>query len=175
MKEKHIQIIGLLVTLFYGVFVAWVYWAAPKSIEDASIKARETIDRATSKARVMTNTYQVDQEKLAEGLTAFRNENFIVARDLFEKADKEQRDPDTQFYIAYAFYREGWGRFSNDDELFRKGLERVNRVIRLDEDYKSSDPSLSLRNPAELKNELVEGLRITAADFNPLKLTRQRK
>ncbi|NNE97740.1 MAG: hypothetical protein HKN25_01835, partial [Pyrinomonadaceae bacterium] len=152
-----------------------LYWAAPKSVEDMTVKAKQTVEQATTKAQVITNTYEVDKEKFAEGLKAFREDNFLVARDSFEKADKEKRDARTQFYIAYSFYRQGWGRISNDDELFAKGLEQVKRVRMLDEDFKSDDADLDLRTPVELKNELEEGLRITAGDFNPLKLTRERK
>lgn len=175
MKEKHIQILGIALTLFYGVFVAWLYWVSPKSLEDASFKAKETVEKATSTARVVTNTYEVDKGKFARGLNVFRQDNFVLARDLFERADKEKRDAETQFYIAYTFYRQGWGRFSNNDELFQKGLEQVNRVIKIDENFRSKDTNLQLRTPIELKDEFSEGLRITADDFNPLKLARERK
>ena len=175
MNEKHIQILGIALTLFCGVFVAWLYWAAPKSIEDMTVKAKETVEQATTKAQVITNTYEVDSAKFNEGLVAFRQDNFILARDSFEKADKEKRDAKTQFYIAYSFYRQGWGRIANDDELFNKGLEQIKRVKMLDDDYKSDDADLDLRSPAELQNEFEEGLRITADDFNPFKLARERK
>ncbi len=175
MKEKHIQILSVVLTLVYGVCVAWLYWAAPKNLEEVSSKARHTIESATTKAKVVTKTYEVDRVKFDEGLKAFRNENFILARDLFERADKQKLDSRTQFYIAYSYYRQGWGRFSNNDELFQKALESVNRVTRLDENFKANDPGLKLSTPVELKNELEEGLRVTADDFNPFKFTRERK
>jgi hypothetical protein len=175
MKEKHIQVSGIALTLIYGVFVAWLYWAAPKNIEEVSIKARETVQQATSTAQVITNTYEIDREKFNEGLRAFRQDNFVLARDLFERADPEDRDAGTQFYIAYTFYRQGWGRITNDDELFQKGLEQVERVRKLDPDFKADDANLKLKTPVELKNELEEGLRVTADDFNPFRLTRERK
>ncbi len=175
MKEKHIQILGITLTLLYAVFVAWLYWAEPKTLAELPAKAKETVQQATSTAQVITNTYEIDREKFGEGLQAFRSDNFVLARDLFERADKEQRDAATQFYIAYTFYRQGWGRFSNDDELFEKGLEQIKVVRKLDEDYKSDDNDLKLQTPVELGDELAEGLRVTAADFNPLKITRERK
>ena len=115
------------------------------------------------------------QAKFNEGLQAFRADNFVLARDLFSKADPERRDAKTQYYIAYSFYRQGWGRVSNDDELFKKGLEQTDFVIQLDKNFKASDENLKLQNPVELKNELEEGLKVTAADFNPLKVLRERK
>ncbi|MEQ1645284.1 MAG: hypothetical protein ABL959_17675, partial [Pyrinomonadaceae bacterium] len=78
----------------------------------------------------------------------------------------------TQFYIAYSYYRQGWGRVSNDDALFKSGLEAVTRV---DPNFRSTDAALQMKTPAELKFELEEGLKLTASDFNPMKLTKERK
>jgi hypothetical protein len=174
MRPKHIQIAGLALTAVYGFFVLWVYWAAPKSVSDVSVKARETIEQAANEAKAATGTYEVDPEKFAEGLRAFRADNFVLARDRFAQADPKGIDPKTQYYVAYSFYRQGWGRFSNDDRLFKQGLEQVDKVIALDREYKADDPDLKLKYPVELKQEFEEGLRITADDFNPLKLTRER-
>ena len=175
MKEKYIQVSGIILTVIYGAFIAWLYWAEPKNLEEVSAKAATTIENAATRGQVFVGTYEVDKEKFAAGLTAFRQDNFIVARDNFEKADPERRDARTQVYIAYSFYRQGWGRISNDDALFRQGLEQVNRVIQLDSNFKSDDANLQLKSPVELKNEFEEGLKITASDFNPLRLTRERK
>lgn len=175
MKEKYLQIFGIALTVFYGLFVAWIYIAEPKTLTELPTKAQETIEKATTTAQVITNTYEVDQTKFNEGLTAFRNDNFVVARDSFAKADPESRDAKTQYYIAYSFYRQGFGKVSNDDELFKKGLEQVNKVIQLDKNFKSDDANLQLKTPAELKNEFEEGLKVTPSDFNPLKVFRERK
>jgi len=175
MKEKYIHILSLILVAFYGIFVVWLYWAEPKNLEEASIKARETIENATTKGQVITGTYKVDEMKFNEGLKAFQADNFVLARDAFEKADTEKRDAKTQFYIAYSFYRQGFGKLYSDDELFKKGLEQVNRVILIDKNFKSDDENLKMKTPAELKNEFEEGLKVTAEDFNPFKLTRERK
>jgi hypothetical protein len=175
MKEKYIQILSLVLIALYGIFVVWLYWAEPKNLEEVSIKALETIENAATKGQVITGTYKVDETKFAEGLKAFREDNFVLARDGFEKADTERRDAKTQFYIAYSFYRQGFGKVYSDDELFKKGLENANRVILLDKNFKSDDEDLKMKTPAELKNELEEGLKLTADDFNPFKLTRERK
>ena len=175
MKVKYIQIFSLILVAFYGLFVAWLYWAEPKSLGEFSVKAKETVENVTTKGQVVIGTYEVDEAKFNEGLQAFRADNFVLARDLFSKADTERRDAKTQYYIAYSFYRQGWGRVSNDDELFKKGLEQTDFVIQLDKNFKASDDNLKLQNPVELKNELEEGLKVTAADFNPLKVLRERK
>ncbi len=153
----------------------WIYWAAPKNLGEVSTKAQSTIEDVTNKAQVLTNTYEVDKPKFDEGLQAFRQDNFILARDLFSRADPESRDVNTQFYIAYSYYRQGFGRLSNDDELFASGLTQIDRVIILDRDFKSSDQDLQIKTPIELKNEFEEGLRVTADDFNPFKVLRERK
>ena len=175
MSEKILQILSLLIVIGGGLFVGWLYWAAPKSLDEVSVKAQETIETATTKAQVITNTYEVDQAKFDEGLKAFRADNFVLARDLFSRADPEKRDAKTQFYIAYGFYRQGWGKLSDDDELFTQGLAQVNRVIQIDKNFKSEDGDLKMQTPIELKNELEEGLRVTASDFNPMRIFRERK
>jgi hypothetical protein len=175
MKEKHIQILGICLTCIYGLFVAWLYAAAPKSRAEMPSKAQQTIEKATTTAQVMTNTYEIDKNEFEQGLMFFRKENYIGARQSFAKADPENRDARTQFYVAYSFYRQGWGRISNDDALFRQGLETVNRAIALDNNFKADDANLQLKTAAELKAELEQGLQVTAEDFNPLKVFRERK
>lgn len=175
MKKKSIQIFSILLVAIYGVFVAWLYWAEPKSLGEVTVKAKETVENVTTKGQVIVGTYEVDQAKFGEGLNAFRADNFVLARDAFAKADPERRDAKTQYYIAYSFYRQGFGRVSNDDDLFKKGLDQTNFVIGLDKNFKAADENLKLQNPVELKNELEEGLKVTASDFNPLKVLRERK
>lgn len=175
MKKNYLQILSILLVAVYGLAVAWLYWAEPKSLGEVSTKAAETIETVATKGQVAIGTYEVDQAKFNEAVKAFRADNFVLARDLFSKADPERRDAKTQYYIAYSFYRQGWGRVTSDDELFKKGLEQTEYVIALDKNFKSDDPDLQLKNPVELKAELEEGLKISADDFNPLKIFRERK
>lgn len=175
MKENYIQSLGIVLTVIYGFFILWLYWAEPKTLEEFSTKAKETIENTTTQGQIIIGTYEVDAAKFADGLRAFRADNFVAARSFFENADPEKRDAKTQFYIAYSFYRQGFGKLYNDDELFKKGLEQTNRLITLDKTFKSDDANLQMKTPAELKNEFEEGLKLTAEDFNPLKLTRERK
>ena len=124
---------------------------------------------------VITGTYEIDRAKFIEALALFRQDNFVASRDLFQKADPEQRDASTQYYIAYTYYRQGWGRLSNDDELFAAGLRQLDVVDKLDANFAATDADLKLKRPAELRHELEEGMRVTVDDFNPLKLVRERK
>jgi len=164
MQNKLIQIFGVALTIIYAVFIVWLYATEPKSFKEISVKAEVT-----------TGTYQIDQQKFDSGLKLFREENYRAARDEFARADSEKRDTRTQFYIAYSFYREGWGRFYNDDELFKQGIEAVNRVISIDANFKSDDADLKMKTPAELKAELEEGTERSASDFDPRKVVRERK
>jgi major membrane immunogen (membrane-anchored lipoprotein) len=164
MKERHIQLLGICLAAAYFSLIIWLYANEPK-----------TFSEAATKASVTAGTYEVDQAKFDEGLRAFRQETYVAARDSFIKADPEKRDAKTQFYMAYSYYRQGWGRLSSDDALFRQGLESVNQAAVLDENFKTDDADLKLKTPAELKNELEQGLVITAEDFNPLKVMRERK
>jgi hypothetical protein len=175
MKEKYIQILGLALTFIYGVFVVFLYAAEPRSIEEISSKAKTTVGSAVTKGQVVTGTYEIDRQKFNDGLQSFRNDNFIAARDSFDRADPEKRDAKTQFYIAYSYYRQGWGRISNDDALFKQALTSLERVTMIDPNFRSDDANLQLRTPAELRNELEEGMKVTADDFNPLRLVRERK
>lgn len=175
MKERGIQIIGIALSAIYAVFILWIYAAAPKSLGELPAKAQESIENVTTKTQVAIGTYEIDRAKFDAGVKAFRADNFLVARDNFQRADSERRDARTQFYIAYSFYRQGFGKISNDDALFRQGLEQTNYVVALDKNFVADDAGLQLKTPVELKNELEEGLKITASDFNPLKFLRERK
>lgn len=171
----YIQILGVVLSAIYGIFIIFLYATEPRTLEEISTKAHSAVESTVTKGQVLTGTYEIDQEKFNAGLTAFRAENFVLARDSFERSDRERRDAETQFYIAYTYYRQGWGRFSNDDALFKFGIEAVNRVTTMDRDFSSKDAGLLLKTPAELRNELEEGLRVTSDDFNPLKAFRERK
>lgn len=175
MNERYIQILGLTAMTLYGAFVVFLYAAEPRSLDEITIKAKNTLEDAVTRGQVATGTYQVDEANLNAGISAFRQDNFVAARDFFQKADPEKRDGKTQFYVAYSFYRQGWGRVSNDDALFKQALEAVDRVALLDRDYRSNDSNLQLRTARELKAEIEEGMQVTADDFNPLRLARERK
>jgi hypothetical protein len=166
MQHKLIQSVGVAWTILFAVFVIWIYATEPRTLREVA-----------TGAQVIAGTYQVDKEKFDEGLRLFRAEQFRAARDEWGRADPEQRDARTQFYIAYAFYREGWGRLYDDDALFKQGLEAANRAVSLsqNERLRVDDPGLQIHTPAELKAELEQGLERTVDDLNPLKVFRERK
>ena len=164
MNEKLIQILGIVLIFAGFAFTAFLYWTEPRSLAEV-----------TTKGQVAIGTYEINKDEFVRGLTFFRADDFIGARIAFDRADPEKRDATTQFYVAYSYYRQGWGRLSNDDSLFKPGLDAVNRVIALDANFRSGDETLTIKTASELKNEMEEGLKITPSDFNPMKLTRERK
>jgi len=165
MRRKVIQILGLAVSVVYAAVIVWLYATEPRSFREVA-----------TGAQVATGTYQVDQQKFESALELFRRDQFRAARDEWQRADPAQGDPKTQFYIAYAFYREGWGRVYYDQDLFKQGLEAVNRAIGLaPAPITVADENLQMHTAAELKAELEQGMERSWGDVNPLKVMRQRK
>jgi hypothetical protein len=166
MKSRVIQVIGLGVSIAYATFIIWIYATEPRSFKEV----------ATS-AEVASGTYQINQERFDAAHALFLGEQFRAARDEWQRADPAQADARTQFYIAYSFYREGWGRVYYDQELFKQGLEAANRAANLaaNAPLTVDDPNLKMHTVAELKTELEQGLERSWGDVNPLKVLRTRK
>lgn len=166
MQHRLIQSVGICWTLLYAAFIIWIYATEPRTFKEV-----------TAGAEVAVGTYQIDQEKFDMALSLFRRGEFRAARDEWTRADPAQSDPRTQFYIAYAFYREGWGRVYNDNSLFKQGLEAANRVIALTPDgsFTVDDADLQMHTATELKAELEQGLERSIDDLNPFKIFRKRK
>jgi hypothetical protein len=166
MQHRLIQSVGIAWTLLYAVFIIWIYATEPRTFKDVA-----------SGVEIAAGTYQVDAQKFETALQLFRQEKFRAARDEWGRADPQQQDARTQFYIAYAFYREGWGRVYSDDALFKQGLEAVTRAINLAPGgtLRVDDADLQMHTPAELKAELEQGTERSLDDLNPFKVLRQRK
>ena len=166
MQTKIIQVAGLIFTIVYAAFIVWIYATEPRTFKEV-----------TTGAEVAAGTYEINQGNFNSALSLFRHEQFRAARDEWQRADPAQRDARTQFYIAYSFYREGWGRVYFDQELFKQGVEAVNRAIDLSSasTLTIDDPDLHIHTAAELKAELEQGLERNWSDVNPLKVLRTRK
>jgi hypothetical protein len=166
MQRKLIQIAGIVWTLIYASIIVWIYATEPRSFREVA-----------TNTQVAAGTYEVNQEKFNNGLGLFRRDQLRSARDEWAGADPAQKDPRTQFYIAYAFYREGWGRVYYDNELFKQGLAAVGRAISLAPNgvLKVDDADLQIHTAAELKTELEQGTETSWNDLNPASMFRQRK
>ena len=166
MRETTARALGLGLAAAYAVFIVWLYVRQP-----------QTVAEMTGALAATVGTYRIDDRAFADGLRFFRGDQFDAARLAFDRADPAHQDPRTQFYIAYSYYRQGWGRVYNDDALFARGLEAVDRAVVVAPQGRVAvdDPDLRMRSADELKAELQAGLRRELADLNPLKVFRQRK
>lgn len=161
-----VRIAGLVVSLAYAAFIIWLYAAQP-----------QTVAQVTGSMASGIGAYRVDTQAASDAMGFFYRDRFPEARAAFDRADPAHRDARTQFYIAYSYYRQGWGRVYNDDTLFRKGIEAVDRAIAAAPDHRLvvDDPELGMKTGDELKAELERGVTREASDFNPLKIFRSRK
>jgi hypothetical protein len=137
----------------------------------------QTIAQVTGGLASSVGAYRADPQAFANGLQFFRRDQFIEARAALMRADPAERDPQTQFYVAYSYYREGWRRLYRDDTLYARGLAAVEKAIRLAPNGRLviDDPNLGMHSADELKTELERGLKTDRSDFNPLKVFEKRK
>ncbi len=166
MRHRVIQSVGIAWTCLLAFFVVLLYATEPQSVGDVK-----------TQASVIAGTYEIDRARFDAARDLFLREQYAAARDEWGRADPARRDARTQFYTAYAFYRQGWGRVYNDDALFRQGLDAATLALSLSPagTLAVEDPELKIRTAAELKAELEQGLERTIDDFNPLKVFRERK
>ena len=166
MKEPIIRGAGLAGALAYAAAIGWLYVAQPQNPS-----------QVTGGLAAIVGAYHVDAQAFSDGLQFFRKDQFVEARAAFARADPAERDATTQFYIAYAFYRQGWGRLYNDDTLFTAGLAAVDKAIALAPNRRLvvDDRDLQMHSADELRAELQRGVTREASDLNPLKVFRTRK
>lgn len=164
--DRSVRVIGLVLAICYATFIVWLYVRQP-----------QTLAEVTGGLTATVGAYRINQQAFDDGLALFRRDQHEAARAAFARADPAGQDPRTQFYIAYSYYRSGWGRVYQDDELFKKGLAHADKAIALAPGGRLvvDDVDLQMRSADELRAELQRGLTREAADFNPLKVFRSRK
>jgi len=166
MREPVIRGVGLVGSLAYAAVVAWLYASQP-----------QTMAQVTGGFASIVGAYEIDPRAFADGLQFFRRDQFVEARAALLRADPAERDPKVQFYIAYAFYRQGWGRLYNDEVLFGQGLAAINKAIAAASGGRLvvDDPDLQMHSADELRAELQRGITRDMSDFNPMRIFRARK
>lgn len=164
-REIVVRATGLALALGGWGMLLWLFVQQPTNFEQLAGGVAASV-----------GAYAINQAEFEQGRQFFQADKFVEARAAFARADPASRDARTQFYIAYSFYRQGWGRVYSDDALFAQGLEAVDRAITLAGGrLQVDDPSLDIRTADELKAELEQGLRRDASDFNPLRVFRERR
>ena len=164
--DRATRLGGLGLTIVYAALIGWLFARQP-----------QTVAQITGGLAATIGVYSVDQQAFADGVRFFRNDQFVEARMAFARADPALRDASTQFYIAYSFYRQGWGRLYHDDVLYADGVAAVDRAIALAPGGRLvvDDDNLQMRTGEELKAELEAGRRREASDYNPMRVFRERK
>src|SRR5204863_2858835 len=120
MRETTTRGTGLAFAIIYMALVGWLFVRQP-----------QTIAQVTGGLTAAVGAYHVDAQARADGLRFFRNDQFVEARMAFARADPALSDAETQFYIAYSYYRQGWGRLYQDDRLYSDGLIAIERAMKL--------------------------------------------
>jgi tetratricopeptide (TPR) repeat protein len=161
-----VRALGLVFAAVYAGLIVWLYAAQP-----------QTIAQVTGGLKAEIGVYRVNQQAFEDGLAFFRRDHFEEARAAFSRADPAGRDARTQFYVAYAYYRQGWGRLYSDDALFKEGLRAVDLAISLAPEHRLvvDDTNLGLKSADELRAELQRGLIRDASDLNPMRVFEPRK
>ena len=166
MSPRLIRALGLGGSILYAAFIVWMYTAQPATLAEVAGGVAASL-----------NAYAADEQSFQDGLRLFRADNFEAARTAFDRSDPAKRDSRVQFYVAYSYYRQGWGRVWNDDALFKQGIEALNRAVSADASGRVvvSDTDLGLTSSDELRAELDAGIRRDSSDYNPLRILRKRK
>ena len=161
-----LRTLGLVFAAGYTALIVWLYTAQPQNVA-----------QLTGGLAAEIGVYRINQQAFADGLRFFRQDQFDEARAALIRADPAGRDARTQFYVAYSYYRQGWGRVYNDDELFKKGLQAVDLAISLAPEHRLvvDDSNLGMKNADELRAELQRGITRDASDLNPLRVFETRK
>jgi hypothetical protein len=165
-RESLMRGSGLACALTVFCAILWLFVHQPATLQEL-----------TGGVAASVGAYQINQADFDQGLEFFAADKFVEARAAFARADPASRHAITQFYVAYSFYRQGWGRVYSDDTLFQQGLEAVNRAIAVSPDgrLRVDDASIDMHTADELKAELQAGLTRDAADFNPMRVLRSRR
>ena len=165
MSATALRVAGLVVTLLYAGAIVRVYVGQPA-----------TVPEVTGSLTSSLGAYRIDQARLDAGLRFFRQDQFVEARDALAQADPARRDPRVQFYVAYSYLRQGWGRLYSDDALYRAGKATLAhaREVAPGGTITVDDPSLKIHTAEELDAEFERGTRLELSDLNPTRLLRER-
>lgn len=166
MRDQAIRAAGAAAAVAYAALIGWLFVSQPATMAEFTGGLTSSI-----------GAYGVDEVAFGDGLRFFHNDQFVEARSAFARADPAMRDGLTQFYVAYSYYRQGWGRLAHDDELYTQGLAAIDRAIAVANGGRITvnDDRLGMQSADELRAELVAGLTRDVSDLNPLRMFRERK
>jgi hypothetical protein len=160
-----VRVVGLTLSLVYAAAIVRVYVRQPASLPEM-----------TGTLTASVGAYAIDQGRFDAGLRFFRQDQFVEARDAFAQADPARQDARVQFYVAYTYLRQGWGRVYSDDALYTAGAAALDhaRTLTPDGTITVDDPTLRLHTAEELAAEFQRGLTRELSDLNPTRVFRER-
>jgi len=163
--KTTIQITGLVITIIYASFIAWLYVRRPASL--AELKTQ---------AIVQANVYHINQPNFDEAMKDFDACDYNSAVGQLNLADPAQKDSTTQYYIAYSYYLLGRGRIFNDEDLFNKAIEADIRCLDNTPNhiFEIDRADLEIKNADTLRQKLIYGLKHTTSSLNPLNWFKKR-
>jgi tetratricopeptide (TPR) repeat protein len=156
---------GLVLSLVYAAAIVRVYVRQPATLPEVAGSLTASV-----------GAYRIDQARFEAGLAFFRNDQFVEARDAFAQADPARQDAAVQFYISYAYLRQGWGRVYSDDGLYKAGQATLAHARSLSPDAPIvvADPDLRLHTAEEVAAEFQRGLTRDLSDLNPAGVFKER-
>ena len=156
---------GLVLSLVYAAAIVRVYVRQPATLPEIAGSLTSSV-----------GVYRIDQARFDTGLAFFRKDQFVEARDAFAQADPARQDASVQFYVAYAFLRQGWGRVYADDPLYKAGAATLAHARSLAPGgvLVVNDPNLRLHTAEEMAAEFERGLTRDLSDLNPVRVFRER-
>ena len=165
MSSSAVRALGLVLSLTYAAAIVRVYVQQPATLPEVAGSLTSSV-----------GAYRIDQARFEAGLAFFRKDQFVEARDAFAQSDPARQDASVQFYIAYAYLRQGWGRVYADDALYKAGQATLvhARSLTPDNSISVDDPGLRLHTAEELAAEFERGLTRELSDLNPIRVFRER-
>jgi len=165
MNATVIRSLDLVLTIAYGSLIVWTYANQPRTVAEMAGGITASV-----------GAYRIDRASFDAGLDFFHADKFLEARSAFARADPAKQDATTQYYIAYSFLREGWGRVYSDAAMLKQAEAALERAIEVAPGGRIvvADPNLTRATSDELRAEIERGLTHDASDLNPLKVLRQR-
>lgn len=165
MSPSTIRALGLALSLIYAGAIVRVYVRQPATIPEVAGSLTSSI-----------GAYRIDQSRFDAGLAFFRRDQFVEARDAFAQADPARQDATVQFYVAYSYLRQGWGRVYADDSLYKAGQAALTHARSLTSSgaIHVADDNLTLKTAEEVAAEFERGLTREISDLNPARIFRER-
>ena len=165
MSPTALRVVGLAISLAYTVAIVRVYVRQPATLPEVAGSLTSSV-----------GAYRIDHARFEAGLAFFRKDQFVEARDAFAQADPARQDASVQFYTAYAYLRQGWGRVYADDALYKAGQATLvhARSLTPDNSITVNDPGLRLHTAEEVAAEFERGLTRELSDLNPVRVFRER-